>query len=1036
MKKITGFLFSYRLMALLLAVFAISIAAATFIENDFGTETARKLVYNAHWFEGMLILGIINLSGIIFLNKMYRKGKVTIFLFHFAFLLILVGAGITRFFGYEGVMHIREGQSSNSILTADNYFKVMAITGTDTAYREQPVIFSAIGPNKLNTQLDLPESKVKITLTKYIPSAKEVVIEDKNGVPVIELMIAGQGGSRQVSLAYGDSREVMGQYITFGDSPLVSGNSINIGLSGNNLIIKASSPIVQMQMSSRNQDTLNAGKAHPFYLRTLYSVNSVQLVARSYLPRGQVELTSGTGKQGSGFDAVKLNIASGRNQKDIILWKQDGTMGDPVSLSLGATRITLAIGGKLIHLPFSIFLNNFIMQRYPGSNSPSWFESEVTLIDQQRNVKEDHRIYMNNILNYRGFRFYQSSFDQDEKGTILSVNHDLWGTIVTYTGYLLLAIGMFLSLLNKNSRFRKLARGLSGESGGVVRNTVMMVFLIFMLTSIVQAQPSVPEINKKKAESFGKLLVQEQGGRITPLNTLASEFLRKVSRKLNYQELNPDQVVLGILAFPDTFNRVPLIRVSNPQLQEMIGITGEYASFNDFFTDGDHPDYKLSAAVDEAFRKKPVYRNKYDDEVIRVDERLNITYALFSGDLLRIFPRPGDPSQKWYDPVNGPVHFTGKDSLFVASIFPMYVQEVRKGMKTGDWGEADEFLEAMKKYQEKFGAAVIPSKTHQQLELLYNKANIFDRLSGFYALIGFILLIMQFVALFYSRLNLRPAILVTRILIIAAFVFHFAGLAMRWYIAGHAPWSNGYESLIYIAFVTVLAGIIFSRKSGITLSATALLAALTLFVAHLSWMDPQITNLVPVLKSYWLVIHVAVITASYGFLALGALLALINLMLMIFRTERNYSLISSQISNLSSILEMTLIIGLYLVTIGTFLGGVWANESWGRYWGWDPKETWALVTVLVYAFIAHMRMVPGLRGNYLFNLMGALGFSSVIMTYFGVNYYLSGMHSYAKGDPVPVPDFVYYTVGIIAVIALLALIRNYYVKKNHIEPKV
>ena len=1033
MKKIFDFLFSYRLMALILAVFAISIATATFIENDFGTETARKLVYNASWFSGLLLLGIINLTGIIFINRMYRKGKETIFLFHFAFLIILVGAGITRFIGFEGVMHIREGQASNSILTADNYFKVMAITGNDTVYREQPVLFSAVGPNNLKAQLDMPKSSVKISLTEYIPSAKEVIREDKNGVPVIELMIAGQGGSRQVSLAYGDSREVMGQFITFGDSPLVSGNSVNIGLEGNSLIIKASSPIVQMQMSSRRQDTLNAGKEHPFYLRTLYTVNSVQLVARSYLPQGQVELTSGTGKQGTDFDAVKLNIATGRNQKDIILWKQDGTMGDPVSLSLGATRLTLAIGGKLIHLPFSVFLNNFIMKRYPGSNSPSWFESEVTLIDQQRNIKENHRIYMNNILNYRGYRFYQSSFDQDEKGTILSVNHDLWGTIVTYTGYLLLAIGMFLSLFNKRSHFRKLAAGLSGKSGGVVRNTVVLIFSFFLINTVVQARSSVPEINKAKAASFGKLLVQDQAGRIKPLNTLSSEFLRKVSRKLNYRGMDPDQVVLGILAFPDTFNRVPLIRVSNPDLQKMLGINGEYASFNDFFTSGDQPEYKLSAAVDEAYRKKPAYRNKYDNEVIRVDERLNITYALFSGDLLRIFPKPGDPDQKWYDPVNGPVQFTGKDSLFVASIFPMYLQEVRKGVESGEWGNTDEFLEAMKNYQEKYGASVIPSKTHQRLELLYNKTNIFNRLSGFYALVGFILLAMQFVSLFYPGLNLRSAILVARILIIAAFAVHLGGLAVRWYIAGHAPWSNGYESLIYIAFATVLAGIIFSRKSGIALSATAILAALILFVAHLSWMDPQITNLVPVLKSYWLVIHVAVITASYGFLALGALLALINLILMIFRTEQNYSLVSSQISDLSSVLEMTLIIGLYLVTIGTFLGGVWANESWGRYWGWDPKETWALVTVLVYAFIAHMRMVPGLRSNFLFNLMGVLGFSSVIMTYFGVNYYLSGMHSYAKGDPLPVPDFVYYTIGILTVIALLALLKNYIIEKKGIK---
>jgi cytochrome c-type biogenesis protein CcsB len=197
-----------------------------------------------------------------------------------------------------------------------------------------------------------------------------------------------------------------------------------------------------------------------------------------------------------------------------------------------------------------------------------------------------------------------------------------------------------------------------------------------------------------------------------------------------------------------------------------------------------------------------------------------------------------------------------------------------------------------------------------------------------------------------------------------------------------------------------------------------------LFVAHLSWMDPQITNLVPVLKSYWLVIHVATITASYGFLALGALLAFIDFVLMIMQTRKNKEAIQLTIQELSKTIEMSLIIGLYLLAIGVFLGAVWANESWGRYWGWDPKETWALVTVLVYAFILHMQMIPGLKNVYAFNLASLLGFGSVIMTYFGVNYYLSGLHSYAMGDPIPIPTFLYYILTVVFVTAVLAYINN------------
>jgi len=241
--------------------------------------------------------------------------------------------------------------------------------------------------------------------------------------------------------------------------------------------------------------------------------------------------------------------------------------------------------------------------------------------------------------------------------------------------------------------------------------------------------------------------------------------------------------------------------------------------------------------------------------------------------------------------------------------------------------------------------------------------------------------------------------------------------------------SNGFESMIFIAWATILAGLFFMKKSKITVAVTAILASLTLMVAHLTWMDPEITNLVPVLKSYWLTIHVSVITASYSFLAIGALLGFLNLIMMIFRNPNNMKRINATIEELTKINELNLIVGGYLLTIGTFLGAVWANESWGRYWGWDPKETWALVTVVVYAFVVHMRYIPGLKSIYTFNFVALISFSSVLMTYFGVNYYLSGMHSYASGDPVPVPTFVYYTIIVIVLVSIYAYIKDQKMQK-------
>jgi cytochrome c-type biogenesis protein CcsB len=260
-------------------------------------------------------------------------------------------------------------------------------------------------------------------------------------------------------------------------------------------------------------------------------------------------------------------------------------------------------------------------------------------------------------------------------------------------------------------------------------------------------------------------------------------------------------------------------------------------------------------------------------------------------------------------------------------------------------------------------------------------------------------------------------------LLFGGYLFHTFGLAIRWYIAGHSPMSNGYESMIFISWVTLLAGFIFSRKSAFALSATAVLASMTLMVAHLSFMDPEITNLVPVLKSYWLTLHVSVITGSYGFLGLGAILGLIIMILLLFSNQGNRERISATIDELTVINYKSLTLGLYFLTIGTFLGAVWANESWGRYWGWDPKETWSLITIIIYSIVIHSRNIPGMKDIFTFNLLSLFAFSAVLMTYFGVNYYLSGMHSYAAGDPVPVPTFVYVAVIILAVLSLAAYMK-------------
>jgi len=616
---------------------------------------------------------------------------------------------------------------------------------------------------------------------------------------------------------------------------------------------------------------------------------------------------------------------------------------------------------------------------------------------------------MNNILKYEGFRFFQSSYDHDEKGTILSVNHDSLGTSVTYFGYLIMALGMVLIFFNKNSRIKSLIS--TSAKLRKARNKVIPILIVSMFAGI-QAFGANSGYNSNHVDDFGKLLIQSSKGRVEPVNTMASEILRKIARKNSWEGISPTEVFLDMQVNPQKWANVPIIKVANPELRKMLNANGNFVSYN-MMVDQNTGNYKLRDLVTAAYEKKANQRNKLDKEIINVDERLNILMSVFSGTYLTIFPVPGDSNHKWIN--IGEANLLGSEkAAFAKNTITGYLGAVAQG----DWTNATTLLGKLKSFQKSEGAKIVLSETKINLEIFYNNANIFGRLSKIFMLLGLIMLGLNLTTIFNPKFNPLTIKKLSVILIIFLFAVETAGMGIRWYISGHAPWSNGYESMVFISWATCLAGLLFYGRSEITLALTTLLAGLTLLVAGFSWMNPEITPLVPVLKSYWLIVHVAVITSSYGFLGVGALLGLLNLILIISRNKGNALRVNLTIKELVNVIDIALLIGLILLTLGSFLGGVWANESWGRYWGWDAKETWALVTVLVYTFISHMHKIPGFKGEYPLSAASLLGFSSVLMTYFGVNYYLSGMHSYAQGEPAPVPTGVY--VAAIMVIILVA----------------
>jgi cytochrome c-type biogenesis protein CcsB len=1023
MKKFTTILFSMQTMGTLILLFAFSIGTATFIENDFGSAASKAVVYNATWFNLLLLLLTINLVGRIITDRMYQLKKATIFLFHFAFIVIIIGAAITRFISYEGVMHIREGDQSNSIISDKTHVDIVAMDGNESITSEKSVMISVLTQGAYSDALSLAGKKFKFNSVKYIPNAREVITES-NGVgdPYIILVYSDDRGRMNQSLKYGDNKPVGVKYINFSES--FDPDAINIRLTDGNLEIFASEEIVTLSMTTSLSDTLDINIWHPFESRKLFSIGNSRIVLTDYYPSGKVDYVPYTGT-GSMMDAMVVEIESGSNSKEIILRGGKGYEGEKNYFEFEGVNFSMTYGAKEIILPFSLKLVDFQLERYPGSNSPSSYASEVVLIDKAKNESFNYRIFMNNVLNYGGFRFFQSSYDKDEQGTILSVAHDSLGTFFTYLGYFLMSLGMLLTIFNRNTRFALLGRLVRKVNGSNSIAKSLVILFALSITSGVYGQithtpiSALPEISKEQAKEFGKLITQSQDGRFKPVNTLSGEILRKISRKSELEGLSSDQVMLGMMTYPLEWQQVRMIKVSHPEVKDLLEIDGKHASYLDFINLNDGT-YKLSKFVSNAYEKKPARRNKFDNEILKVDERLNICYMVFKGDLLRIFPVPYDIDESWYSPVSELKGVSQEDSAFISTIIPAYLNSI----STNDSKQASQLLQGISDYQEKFSGSILPSSGKIKYELMYNKMQIFDNLSKLYGLLGVLLLILLFVEMFKPSKGLKYVINFFISLVVVGFIVQTLGLALRWYISGHAPWSDGYETMIYISWVIIFAGLIFAYGSKMTIAATTFLSSIILMVAHLSWMDPEVTNLVPVLKSYWLTIHVSVITASYGFMALSSLLGLINLLMMIFKNSGNAIKMNLKINELTAISERSVMIGLYMLTIGTFLGGVWANESWGRYWGWDPKETWALVSVLVYSFIAHMHYMPGLKGKFSFNFATLIAYGVILMTYFGVNYYLSGLHSYAKGDPVPVPNFVYYSIVTIAIISVWAYIRD------------
>ncbi len=1016
-KKLSSFfLFSSWFMGGLFIILSLAMGVATLIEKDYGAETARQLVYEAHWFEFIIALLAINLAGQIYRYRLYRLKKITIGLFHFAFLVIILGAALTRYTGEEGMMHIREGKKKNFYSSADNYlfYQITDKNNEKLASGAEKLDVTPLHSDQLKKDIEIANTSIKLRLHQYIPNASPEIQHTRNGQPLIHFSVAKKNNQPQSEvLLAGKKIQIEDLTISFRKNP--NADIVFNFIDDHFTVHSRLDSIREVSMASSAGKDILPSRSHILRTGMLYKYRDWQIVIRRMYPSAVIAprpLNPST--QQTGQTALVFQLSLKNTTRNLYLWKGNSLADDTAQTQVEDYNIRMSYGPKKQQLPFEIQLKEFILDRYPGSNSPSSYRSEVQVIDEKQNRNFPFSIYMNHILKYQGYRFYQSSYDQDEQGTVLSVNHDNYGITVTYTGYAMMILFILLSLINPSSRFRTISSSYWRKTKKIIA-TLLLLFIGLSCSAVMNF--SAPP--KKVSNNFGEILVQDNRGRTKPLHTLSHDILRKIHKNASFNGYSPMQVFLGYYFHFEEWKEAPVIQIPGDKLKNELGFTNKYVAFVDL-VNLENNSYILGPYIDQAYSKPPSSRSKLDKDVIKLDERLNICFMIYSGDFLKIFPLKNQPA-KWGTPDEALLEARSKnDSLYLKDIMAL----IHQGIQENNIPKTNSYINSIKDYQAKFSDYPLPDQIKIKAEILYYKLGIFEVLFPYLSLLGLIYMVLLILKMLKERKALLNIIKGIRILIFIGFLLQTAGLALRWYIAGHAPLSNGYESMLFVSWVTLLAGIIFHRRSQLALAATGILAGFTLMVAHLSFMDPEITNLVPVLKSYWLTLHVSIITGSYGFLGMSAILGILIMIIYALMSKKVAGKFREHIKELTVINYKSLTIGLYMLTIGTFLGAIWANESWGRYWGWDPKETWSLITILVYSFVLHSRMIPGFQSRYAFNLLSIIAFASVLMTYFGVNYYLTGLHSYAGGEAISVPFLVYFSILVLTGLAIIAYLRG------------
>lgn len=644
-------------------------------------------------------------------------------------------------------------------------------------------------------------------------------------------------------------------------------------------------------------------------------------------------------------------------------------------------------GGDVVErkLPFELRLESFDVKYHDGTRAEADYVSRFTITDGGATQRAE--VSMNNVWKYRSVRFYQSSYDPDMRGSILALNSDPWGIPVTYAGYALLFLSLVWLLVDPKGAFRRLFKS------DMMRRGVLSVMAVCAMSQAAGAANTLP---RETADRLGRLNIL-YNDRVCPLQTFAVDFTKKLCGSARYGDYTPEQVLAGFIFYGDEWSAEPIIRVKNGPLRDALQLPGR-CSVNTFFNQV-MGGYILGPYLNEYYHG---HNGKFHKQVADIDDRLMMVMELRRGTLLRVFPFTSGGKTTWYSPTEN-ITDTLVDEAhrkYMQNVFSLIYGEVL----AGSYGNVDKILDKMLKYQQLNGGSSLPSAAQVKAERIYNAIPFATILFMVNLTLGVVLLIIGLIRLIRpvktdepdrpDKALLRAVPVVGGALLGLSLLALTACIALRWIVGGRVPMANGYETMLLLAWFVMVLALVAARRFRIALPFGFLMSGFFLLVSHINQMDPQITHIMPVLSSPLLSVHVSVIMMSFALLSLTFICGLTAIILRLVR-GRNAVELDGQLDSLALLSRLLLYPALALLGVGIFVGAIWANVSWGAYWSWDAKEVWGLITLMVYAVAAHAASVPFLRRSMGHHIFMTLAFLTLVMTYFGVNYFLGGMHSYA-----------------------------------------